>query len=90
MQTEQNESVTITLTRDELETIIYALEGLDEYTPIQNKLKFLFPNQSGDLCRSSDQSPDAVGQESINSPFVGLTFKAVRQGGTSRFDIGVT
>lgn len=62
MQTEQNDSVTITLTFDELDVIVFALESLTDYTPICNKLKFLLPNQSGDLCRHSVQSPDAVGQ----------------------------
>lgn len=58
----QRESITITLTPDELETIVFALGELSDYTAIYNKLQFLLP-KSGDACRHPVQSPDAVGQD---------------------------
>jgi len=165
---QKQQSVTVTLTPKEQELLLVILESfqhldtslyqdqvldhLEGLKALHKKLLFLFPNQSGDLCRHPVQSPDAVGQdgtnsaqfdddyvcdcdspfcpncqspdavgqggficyecenrvsylfddsrckdctrltleevqgnvrqESINSPFVGLTFKAVRQGGT--------
>jgi len=83
---QNSQSVTITPTPEEQDVLLHVLDAFPDYksaTRLLCKFKFFFPNQSGDLCRSSDQSPDAVGQESINSvsPFVGLTFKSVRQGG---------
>jgi|GEM_PF-4331755 len=78
MQTEQNESVTITLTPEEQELLLVSLESfqhldtslyqdqvldhLEGLKALHKKLQFLFPNQSGDLCLHSEQSPDAVVQ----------------------------
>jgi len=76
------ESVTITLTPDEQELLLASLESfqhldtslyqdqvldhLEGLKALHKKLLFLFPNQSGDLCRHPVQSPDVVGQGGTN------------------------
>lgn len=82
MQNEQNDSVTITLTPEEQELLLASLESfqhldtslyqdqvldhLEGLKALHKKLKFLFPNQSGDLCRHPAQSSEAVGQGGTN------------------------
>lgn len=75
---QQSQSVTITLTPEEQELLLASLESfqhldtslyqdeilnnLEGLKALYKKLLFLFPNQSGDLCRSPVQSSDVLGQ----------------------------